>query len=187
MAVLLALTPAERLKLGYNGTGSGYCGYNGEKYDPILNPGGMDGNGVTVNWINMAADMVSLGFSTAQKAEMVSSVLLGSNGWGSVDGATISRLSETQFAISVTASPQDLTSIFKTRRALSLVQTASAYGYVSSSSYNASTGLTTVTVSGVVLDAGLSEVLFGQDPDNAPLSSIGGSFTIIQKQNFNGF
>lgn len=187
MAVLLALTPAERLSLGYNGTGSGYCGYNGEKYDPTSNPGGMDGNGVTVNWVNMAADMVALGLSTAQKAQMVSSLLLGSNGWGSVDGATISRLSDTQFSISVTASPQDLTSIFKERRALSLVQTASGYGYVSESSYNAGTELTTVTVSGIVVDTGLSEVWLGQDPSNAPQSAVGGSFSILQKINFNGF
>jgi hypothetical protein len=176
MAVTLATTAAPRLSLGFNGTGDGVCGYNGQPYDAIDNPGGMDGNGVAVNWINMCADMVALGLSTAQKAEMVSNLLLGSNGWGSVDGATIYRLSDTQFTISVTASPQDLTSTFKARRALSLVQTASGYGYVSSSSYNAETGLTTVTVSGVVLDSGLSEIWFGQDPDNAPQAVVETTF-----------
>jgi len=166
MAVLLALTAKDRLSLGYNGTGSGYCGYNGEKYDPITNPGGMDGNGVTVNWVNMAADMVALGLSTAQQAQMVSGYLAGVNGWTQEIG-TISRLSGTQFTVS---GGVDKASLYKTNRAISIIQTASGTGYVSSSSYDPETGLTTVTVSGVTLDTGLAEIWFGQDPSNAPLT-----------------
>lgn len=79
--------------------------------------------------------------------------------------ATVAYLSPTQFTVTGPAAQSDN---FKTNRAIKAIQTASGTGYVSSSSYDPGTGLTTVTVSGIVLDAGLSQVWFGQDPDNAP-------------------
>ena len=162
MAVTLAATPKERLSLGYNGTGTGVCGYNGQPYDAILNPGGMDGNGVAVNWINMCADMVAIGLTAAQMVQMVTSYLAGVNGW-TQEVAAISRLSSAQFTV-----PGDKTLVYKVTRALSVFQSTPGTGHVSMSSYSAGTGLTTVTVSGITIDAGLSEIWLGQDPDNAP-------------------
>lgn len=81
MAVTLATTPRDRLSLGYNGTGYGVCGYNGQPYDAINNPGGMDGNGVSVNWINMCADMVSCGLMTADDAASASAAASQQEAW----------------------------------------------------------------------------------------------------------
>lgn len=161
MAVTLAATPNDRLSLGYNGTGSGVCGYNGQPYDATNNPGGMDGNGVAVNWINMCADMVAVGLSTALIAQMATSYLAGVGGW-TQEVSSVSRLSTTQFTVSGT----DKTGIYKAGRAISVIQTVSSKGWVLTSSYAG--GLTTVTAYGITLDSGLSQVWFGQDPDNAP-------------------
>lgn len=60
------------------------------------------------------------------------------------------------------------TAIYVETRAVNLNQTTDAKGYVSSSSYSSGTGLTTVNVTGVTVDAGLSAVTIGQEPDNAP-------------------
>jgi hypothetical protein len=43
MAIQLAPTAFERLHLGYNNTGEGFCGYNNCLYDAQFNPGGLIG------------------------------------------------------------------------------------------------------------------------------------------------
>lgn len=168
MAVTLATTPQLRLTLGYfnsmGGTVSGVCGFNNQVYDAINNPGGMDGNGVSINWLQMAADMVSNGLTAAQQAQMVATYLIGSNGWVA-EAHAIARTGSNTFT--VTATGINLTSLYKVNRALSIIQTSSGYGYVSASSYDG-VGVTTVTVSGLAVDTGLSSVSLGQDPPNAP-------------------
>jgi hypothetical protein len=169
--VTLATTPQARLSLGWfdskNGTIGGVCGYNNQVYDQNLNPGGMDGNGVGINWVNMAADMVSLALTAEQQAQMVASYLVSSNGWVAETHA-LARLSATQFT--VTSPGNNLTTLYKTNRALSVIQTASGYGYVATSSYDG-VSVTTVTVANLSLDTGFSQVSLGQDPANAPYTS----------------
>jgi len=140
--------------------------YNGNLYDPVLNPGGMNGNGVAVNWNAMASDMAAVGLSCQQQAQMVATYLAGSNGWVG-ESAAVARLSSSQF----TVAGGDHTPFYKPNRALSVIQTASGYGYVASSSFNAGPNLTTVTVQGLSLDTGFSQVSLGQDPANAPYTS----------------
>lgn len=62
----------------------------------------------------------------------------------------------------------DRTAIYTEGLAVSLDQTTDGKGYVTSSTYSAGTGLTTVNVTGVTVDAGLAAVTFGQEPENAP-------------------
>lgn len=164
MAVILASTPILRLSQGYNGSGSGTCGYNNQVYDPTNNPGGMDGNGVAYNWINMAQDLVSVGATAQQQAQIVASYQTGANGWLAENHA-LTRLSASQFTVA--AAGLNLTTLYKVNRALSVIQNASGYGYVAASAYDG-VSVTTVTVTGLTLDAGLTSVSLGQDPANAP-------------------
>jgi len=62
----------------------------------------------------------------------------------------------------------DKTAIYLADRAVWLDQTTNAYGYVVSSSYNAGSDLTTVVVSDVTVDSGLTAVEYGQPPLSAP-------------------
>jgi len=170
MAVTLAATAAIRCSLGYNGTGNGVCGWNNEPYDPNTNPGGMDGNGVGINWVNMAADLVALGASSAMAASIAASYSANSTGWTVETHTPIQFISSTQFSV---GGGVDLSmSIYKVNRALALTQSSSGYCYVSGASYNSGTGKTTVTVmGGVAVDSGLSALSFGQDPANDPYTS----------------
>ena len=147
-----AMPPAARILL-----------YNLGAYDVVSNRFGLGEGGQFYLLEAMLADMQSVGASAGTYASMVSGYLAGVNGWTQETGS-LARLSATQF----TVSGVDKTSVYKAGRALSAIQTASGYGYVSVSSYAG--GLTTVTVTGVSLDAGLSQVWLGQDPTNAPKS-----------------
>lgn len=60
----------------------------------------------------------------------------------------------------------DLTAMFAVNRALHLIQSAEAYGYVASASYAA--GQTTVTVQGCAVDSGLSLVELGLEVEASP-------------------
>lgn len=62
--------------------------------------------------------------------------------------------------------PGDVTAMFTPNRALRLIQTANAYGYVAASNFAG--GATTVTVQGCVVDAGLALVELGQEIESAP-------------------
>lgn len=81
---------------------------------------------------------------------------------------TVARFSDSSFSVA-----GDRTDVYTENRAISLTQTASAKGYVTSSSYSAGTpGSTTVSVTGCTVDSGLSAVDFGQEPQNAPKTNI---------------
>ncbi|WP_029458267.1 hypothetical protein [Solidesulfovibrio alcoholivorans] len=105
MAVTLAATANERLSLGYNGTGTGLCGYNGQPYNGTLNPGGMDGNGVAVNWIHMCADLVELGIITAAQATLAAAAADRQQAWGPVWAAnmgTVTYVNATRCTVDTT-------------------------------------------------------------------------------------
>ncbi len=110
MAVTLASTPLLRLNTGYNGTGSGVCGYNNRIYDAINNPGGMDGNGVAVNWVNMCYDMAALGLLTAAQAALAADASDRQQAWGPVwaaNSGTVTYVNATRCTVDTTGT--DLT------------------------------------------------------------------------------
>lgn len=177
MAVTLATTAQDRLTIGFNGTGSGVCGYNGNNYDSNTNPGGLGNGGHRYVLLPLLVDLVSFVLSAIKQvvmsAQMASTCAAGSNGYTTITGATYNRLSASQFTAAVSPAA-DLTGYFEPNRALAVTQTVSGFGYVAASKYNSSTGLTTITVTGIVLDSGLTSVALGQAVENAPLSSGGG-------------
>jgi hypothetical protein len=84
--------------------------------------------------------------------------------WWSTEADAVARVSGTQFTVT-----GDKTAIYKANRALYVTQTSSAYGFVSvDSTYSGGTGLTTVTVTGVTIDTGITSVQYGQPVTNAP-------------------
>ncbi len=104
MAVTLATTARDRLSLGYNGTGTGVCGYNGQPYDATNNPGGMDGNGVAVNWINLCADMVTVGLLSATDAALTLAASSQQEAWGpswANTSGSITYIDATHFSVDV--------------------------------------------------------------------------------------
>jgi phage-related tail fiber protein len=81
-----------------------------------------------------------------------------------LETAAIVRVSDTQFTIF-----GDKTSVYVKNKALFFDQTTDAYGYVAATpTYSSGTGLTTVTVRGCTIDAGLTVVKYGQEVKNAP-------------------
>lgn len=79
------------------------------------------------------------------------------------EGAVVACVNNTQFTV-----VGDQTARYVQYRAVHAIQTSSAYGYVVSSSYSSGTGLTTVVVEALTVDAGLAAIEYGQDPTSAP-------------------
>lgn len=84
--------------------------------------------------------------------------------WWMLESATVAYDDAANFTVA-----GDRTAIYTVGRAVKLDQTADAQGYVVSSSYSVGDDETTVTVDCTV-DSGLSEVRFGQEPGNNPLT-----------------
>lgn len=80
------------------------------------------------------------------------------------EAAAVARVDNTHFTV-----VGDKTDIYVTNRAVRAIQTSTAGGFVVSSSYSSGTGLTTVVVTGMVIDSGLAAVECGQDPSSAPV------------------
>jgi hypothetical protein len=168
MAVTLATTADQRLSLGYNGTGSGVCGYNNYTWDAILNPGGMNGNGVAANWTNMCADMVTVMGESMANAIIASGAANQQLSWQPTTALAATYLSSSSF----TVAGNQLTAFLpnsKIGRALLLITNgATVFDSVSAATYSSGTGLTTVTTNGAQLVAGSLTVQYGQDPNNDP-------------------
>lgn len=79
------------------------------------------------------------------------------------ESAVVARVSNTQFTV-----VGDQTLRYVQYRSVNAIQTSGAQGFVVSSSYSAGTGLTTVVVEGLTIDAGLVAMEYGQDPTSAP-------------------
>jgi hypothetical protein len=79
------------------------------------------------------------------------------------ESAVVARVDGTQFTV-----VGDQTLRYVQYRSVHAIQTTSAYGFVVSSSYSGGTGLTTVVVEGLTIDAGLVAMEYGQDPTSAP-------------------
>jgi len=156
--------------------------WNGLSWNPTTNPGGLANNGHSKNLAStsdnggvcVVGDIAALAQQTAVAAQMASSCAAGNNGWTTLTGVVYARISATMFSATETGS--DLTSFFKVNRSLTIIQTSSGFGVVTASSYDG-VGVTTVTVgptgrTGSItgIDAGLTQVLLGLDPDNAPLA-----------------
>lgn len=87
---------------------------------------------------------------------------LGGTYWSRESGTPL-RVDGTHFTV-----PGDLTSRYVAGRAVGAIQTTTDVGYVVGSSYSSGTGLTTVEVEAMTIDAGLVAVEYGQDPTSAP-------------------
>lgn len=145
--------------------------YNSLAYNSTSNPGGMDNNGHKTNFIPSLQDVGIAGQGCAEYALMAQAAAQQAGAWiqpVEADGetlATVAYLSPTQFTVT---GPESQAANFIAKRAIKVLQVTPGTGYVSSSAYDAETGLTTVSLAGIALDAGLTEVWFGQDPTNAP-------------------
>jgi len=80
----------------------------------------------------------------------------------------VSRINDNQLSVT---GPEAAAGPYKLRRAIKLTQTSGGTGYVAGALYDADAGYVVVTVTGVAVEADLSEVWLGQDPDNAPLNT----------------
>lgn len=163
-------TAIERLKSYYNG--------NPQTED---NPGGMDNDGHEENFVPALQDVAAAGKQMATQVLMVGNFLSVENGW-TLETRTVSRVDATRFIVAGVSSGEDLTSLYSVGRALSVIQTASGFAAVASSSYDPESNLTTVAVAVLdgqqcvtELDDGLAQIFLGQDPNNAPAVSSTGS------------
>lgn len=86
-------------------------------------------------------------------------------GWWTTEGDAVAYASASTFTVD-----GDKEAIYTPGRAIYLNQTTDAYGYVASSAHAA--GTTTVTVSGCVVDAGLSAIDYGQPADNVNIREL---------------
>lgn len=152
--------------------------YNGNAYDPAANAGGMDNNGHYFNFIPALRDVAAVGSqieSTVQRAEAAATQ---SEAWV-LESSTVTRLSASSLSILGYAA-----STYTVGRALQIIQTANATGWVESVSYNSGTGLTIITVTGCSVDTGFTQLWFGQDVANAPKQSASTQFTPLAAQIF---
>lgn len=78
--------------------------------------------------------------------------------WWEEEPAAIAFVDATSFTVA-----GDLTIRYIADRAVKFDQTSDAAGWITSSSYNAGSGLTTVIMNSVTLDSGLSTVFYGPD------------------------
>lgn len=164
---------------------------NAGDYDPTENPCGWDADGLPENLERHARAVAGVGKTCAQYLQMLLTYLQSANGWA-VEARTVTRISDTQFAVAGLVAGEDLTGVYKARRSVSLIQgVASGFAWVLSSAYEAGPNRTVVTITrqteGLVVAAGLTAVWFGQDPSNAPKpSDIPTQFTPGAMSVYNG-
>lgn len=72
----------------------------------------------------------------------------------------------------------DVTDIFRPNRALHLIQTTDAFGYVATSSYAG--GATTITMQNGIVDTGLVLVELGLDVESAPKAVLASDSNLLQ-------
>lgn len=136
-------------------------------------PGGFGQGGHRKLFDPYNADIVTIGQGCADYALLAQAAANQAGAWlrpVMPDGsyAAVSRLSATTFAVAGPAAQLDNC---KPGRAVKLAQATPGFGYVAEATYDAVAGHVEVTVTGVAVDEGLSEVWLGQDPDNAPLNT----------------
>lgn len=146
--------------------------YRDESY-PQPNVWGLDDDGHRIVGEALFSDMAAAANEAAVYVQMLLTYLQSANGWA-VEARTVTRISDTEFAV-VGA---DLTTlVYKPKRAVTLIQgVASGFGWISGSVYEAGANRTIVTIvpqtEGLLVDAGLTAVWFGQDPSNAPMVEV---------------
>lgn len=159
-----ALTPTARFPL-----------YNGGPWNASTNPCGLGENGHIYVLEAFEADLASLILEGHTILSLFTTFLAGESGWTSVD-----RVASRMGADTLALAGADISGEFSAGRAISLIQgLASGFGYVVSSSYDAANTRTLVTVEGVAVDAGITEVRLGQDPRNAPKAQSAKALAII--------
>lgn len=80
--------------------------------------------------------------------------------WRRMELAAVTYVGSAQFKVA-----GDKTATYQQHRSIALVQASDASGYVASSVYNSGADETTVTVTGCVVDSGLTEVWYGPGQD----------------------
>jgi len=156
-AEIQALTPTERFPL-----------YNGGPWNASTNPCGLGENGHVYVLEAFEADLSALITEGHTILSLFTTFLAGENGWTPIDRA-VSRVDADTLALA----GDDIASEFTEGRAISLIQTTSGFGYIVSASYDSGNTRTLITVEGLAVDTGITEVRLGQDPRNAPKSSPG--------------
>lgn len=156
-----AMTPAQRM-----------ASYVFAPYDAVKQPFGFWENGHLLLWPAFLADLVAMGLTATQQAQMVATYLAGSNGWVQETHA-VTRYSANQVAVAgVDLTTTGPVNIAKIRRKASVVQTSSAYLAVTAATYDAGNNRTLVTFDGAI-DTGITALWWGQEPDNAPKVQTG--------------
>ena len=184
MAVTLATTVQDRCTLGYNETGTGVCGWNGNNYDPNTNPGGFGNGGHRFVLLPLLLDVLFMMLQTASNAAMVAGAINQQQAWIQIMGANglplpVTRLNATDISI-----PGFFPTVIKVGRSVQLGQTANATGWIVACPYNSGTQLTTITVRGCIVDTGLTALWFGQDPANAPYVATSPASNLYLAANF---
>jgi len=140
-----ALTPLERVEAGT---------YQMVPYDAVTNRG-MYEDGHRLLFDAMMADIAAL---SDQIGATAAAALVGASA-----PRTVVRLDADTFY-----EAGNKTADYPSHRAVVLAQTASGVGYVSIVTYNSGAGRTEVTVTGITVDAGLTQAVLGLDPKYAP-------------------
>jgi hypothetical protein len=149
-----AYTPQQRLVL-----------YNLNPYDVVTNRFGLGEGGQAYLWLAVLADMVALNINLSSLVNFAAAAAALQEAWEE-ETATITRLNATQITLSGYR-----VDVAQYGRAVQLIQTSNATGWVTDVQYNSGTGVTTVTLFGCVIDAGLTELWWGQVPSNSPLAA----------------
>lgn len=149
--------------------------YNGEGYDKDTNPGGLDDDGHTENFVPSLQDTATAAKYAAEMALAASQYAAAADGWVQ-ELAAVAKVTATRFSVA-----GNKVSVYQTGRALMFVQDNVSYGYVAAASYSGTDGLTYVDVVNGSIEDTLTAVRLGLSIQNAPnSSSIAAVFFIIQ-------
>lgn len=138
--------------------------YNSNGYNAQTNPHGFGDDGYEEEFPRALRDTATAIAAVVDLVDMAKGAASQAGAWLE-ETLPVARLSATQIVIT---GPEVAALPYKLRRALRLIQTVSGLCSVSGVVYDAGAGQVVVTVAGLVVDAGLTGVWLGQDPDNAP-------------------
>ena len=140
-------------------------------YDPQDNPCGWDADGLPENLRRHAAAISGVGKEVRAALATALAAANQSGAWKRLenDGTAVApeRIADDQFAV-----PGDWTWLLTARRAVRPSPTSEESGWVTAVVYEPGPNRTVVTVAGWAVGAAISELWFGQSPDNAPLVVI---------------
>lgn len=138
--------------------------YNSNGYNAQTNPHGFGDDGYETEFPRSLEDAATAVSAAAELVDMARAAANQAGSWLQ-ETLPVVRLSDTQIGV---IGPETASSPYKPHRRIRLMQTTAGTGSIESALYNGEAGQVVVTVTGLVVDAGLTEVWLGQDPDNSP-------------------